>query len=612
VKRSWQSLAVLVVVSIAIGSGGPLLAASPEPSAASAGQTGAPRAIEPGERWLVSTWRPESAPRGVAAPYVVFLVRPDGSDRHALELDVAGWPRTATWTADGSGIAFVIRDGERPGDSIWTVDPDGSDLALLYGGDDSCVDPSNMSYSPDASHLALVCYSSVARGPSAVAVLDLATMKRTDLATLEWPEFIDNPPSWSPDGGSIAFDILTWDPTDSFVTGQLVATVPAQGGEVQRLTDPAMFGAHPDWSPDGTRLVFNTYDTGNIHGIEEPSNLYTLAADGSDLRQLTTASTDGRMRLGQPFWSPDGTGVWVTIGRDWEKDSTGWFKNTLGWVDAATGDLTEIGTEGKPFRERPQPASAGWTYLALGDSNVYGPAEACGSCTTYPHILADRVTAELGLPVRLIDGSQWNKLTAGKLLAEIQRDAWGEDWEQPRDPSLSPREAIDAADLITITVGANDQPWFQEPDSCGGTYDQACIDRVVTPYHDSLEGVLREIAVIRAGRPTAVLVTTLYNDMIAGPGHDPTWFYTPEFMTASAEGAKAFIDALDEATTDVASANAATVVDMHAVANGPDGSKAVPAGWFSQEFGDLNQAGQEAFADEIMHIGFAPLVETGD
>ena len=59
------------------------------------------------------------------------------------------------------------------------------------------------------------------------------------------------------------------------------------------------------------------------------------------------------MRLGQPFWSSDGTRIWVSVAREWEKDSNGQFKNTLAWVDAITGEFHEIGTEGKRFRERP-------------------------------------------------------------------------------------------------------------------------------------------------------------------------------------------------------------------------------------------------------------------
>lgn len=43
----------------------------------------------------------------------------------------------------------------------------------------------------------------------------------------------------------------------------------------------------------------------------------------------------------------------MSVARDLERDRDNQFKNTLGWVDATTGDFTEVGTDGKRFRERP-------------------------------------------------------------------------------------------------------------------------------------------------------------------------------------------------------------------------------------------------------------------
>ncbi len=336
-----RAAAALGIVAVALGSVTPQVAIGQAPSAPP---------IEPGDPWLAYTWYPEK----------LYLVRPDGTDRHVVELNVPGEPFAVSWSPDGERLAFMIRDAADPSGSIWTANTDGSDLARLYGSDQCSDGAAWPVWAPDGERLALVCYANDGTETTEatewwanVSVLDTETMTRTDVARLTWPEYTDNPPSWSPDGTMLTFEIITWDPTDSFVTESTIATVPAAGGDVSRLTDPALFGGHPDWSPDGSLIAFNTYDTGNIHGIEEPSNVYTIAPDGSDLRQLSTASTDGRMRIGQPFWSSDGSRIWVSIGRDWEKDSTGQFKNTLGWVDAATGEFHEIGTEGKRFRERP-------------------------------------------------------------------------------------------------------------------------------------------------------------------------------------------------------------------------------------------------------------------
>ena len=321
---------------------------SPTPAATPLGNptpVPSPIAIRPGEPWLVVAWFPNA----------LYLVRPDGSDRHRLELGVTGEPFAPSWSPDGRRIAFVLRDTKTPDGSIWTAAADGSGASLLYDGNGACGQGAFWPvWSPDGTRLAMVCYYALdGTDQAALAILDPATMHKTELYRVPSPELIDNPPSWSPDGTTLSFEIEQWDASGKIVLGSQLATIPATGGKVRRITDPKLFAAHPDWSPDGRLLAFNTYDTGNTHGISQPSNIFTITPDGSGMRQLSTASTDGKMRLGQPFWSPDGARIWVSVARDWEKDSTGQYKNTLGWVDATTGAFHEIGTEGKRFRERP-------------------------------------------------------------------------------------------------------------------------------------------------------------------------------------------------------------------------------------------------------------------
>ena len=153
----------------------------------------------------------------------------------------------------------------------------------------------------------------------------------------------------------VAFDMLKLDPTNTFPIGSLVATVPAVGGAVRRLTALDAFDTAPDWSPDGSVLAFNTYDLGNMHGISQPSNVYLMAPDGTGQRQLTTASTDGHMRIGLPRWSSDGARLWVSVTREWETGPSGQPKAEIAWVDPVTGALHELHVEGKGPRPRPVP-----------------------------------------------------------------------------------------------------------------------------------------------------------------------------------------------------------------------------------------------------------------
>lgn len=113
--------------------------------------------------------------------------------------------------------------------------------------------------------------------------------------------------------GSDQFDLLTLDSTGqrvAFVRGASSDGTPtAGGGRLEIFVGPAndLSSARAvtqiraseiqglRWSPDGSRLAFSSDHRGNL-------DIWTMAADGSDQRQLT--SNPGRDI--DPAWSPDG------------------------------------------------------------------------------------------------------------------------------------------------------------------------------------------------------------------------------------------------------------------------------------------------------------------
>ena len=282
-----------------------------------------------------------------------FIVRPDGMGEHRILPEDLGDVRAISWSPDGRRIVFAVRDATTPDGSVWTANADGSSPTRLYDGHaDGCDAVFYPVWSPDAASLAMVCYAGAAGTPqlpnaAKVVVLDVKSRHLTVLATFHWPDFLDNPPAWSPDGRTLAFDILHWDPTNTFLDGSLVATVRADGSKgVRRLTRLDSFAAYPAWSPDGRTIVYNTYDLGNM-GDAGPSNLYAMAPDGTRVHQLTWASTGHGYRIAQPRWDPDGTRIWVTVSRD--------GKVGIGWVDPTTGVVTELPVSGARPEPRPQP-----------------------------------------------------------------------------------------------------------------------------------------------------------------------------------------------------------------------------------------------------------------
>jgi Tol biopolymer transport system component len=98
--------------------------------------------------------------------------------------------------------------------------------------------------------------------------------------------------AWSPDGRAIAFTREFGDTAQLYVLDSL-------SGMPRRIADGSMgFIAFPDWSPDGTRLLFSA-------GSHEHYSVYLIRADGSGLRPILQDTLTYR----SPSWSPSGARI---------------------------------------------------------------------------------------------------------------------------------------------------------------------------------------------------------------------------------------------------------------------------------------------------------------
>jgi Tol biopolymer transport system component len=85
----------------------------------------------------------------------------------------------------------------------------------------------------------------------------------------------------SPDGRLIAFSTFNEDPANPTASHLFVART--DGGGTWQLTSGPYFDAHPAFSGDGGRVVFQ-----RAVGTDPAFDLYSVALDGTDLRQLTS------------------------------------------------------------------------------------------------------------------------------------------------------------------------------------------------------------------------------------------------------------------------------------------------------------------------------------
>ena len=257
-----------------------------------------------GEEWLAYQWL-DATGEGI------YLAKPDGSGLHQILVDMPGSEIHPDWSPDGQRLAFV-RFTPDDKSELRVVNADGTGEELLascelpcnsFGYPDWNADGSRIYFSQDAN-----------AGPDGVpstfqiARLDMQSrdvevvLTREDTMSAEQPRI-------SPDETRLVYTRFK-SPTDAYA-GSAIFVADVKGGPEHRLTDWDIYGASPDWSPDGSRIVFNTFDLGAFQDITTQVNLFTIKPNGSDIERLTSYG-ENDTRATQPRWAPDGSGIVYT------------------------------------------------------------------------------------------------------------------------------------------------------------------------------------------------------------------------------------------------------------------------------------------------------------
>ena len=235
---------------------------------------------------------------------------PDGTGGTYLTRNDAIDDRYAAWSPDGEKVAYVSGGnggfGSETLSDLYVMNADGSDKRRVTGSADFA--EAEPTWSPDGTRLAFTrvehhrddmggyYYHYDTYDVHAINADGTGEVRLTDDAKG------GHGPAWSPDGTRIAFT-SSRGTTPRTGGPEIYVTDPSPEGpsnEPVRLTATRSSNSAPNWSPDGTKIAFESgRDRPRSHDFTP--EIYTMNADGTGQTRLTRKGW-----YGDPVWSPDG------------------------------------------------------------------------------------------------------------------------------------------------------------------------------------------------------------------------------------------------------------------------------------------------------------------
>lgn len=218
------------------------------------------------------------------------------------------------WASQSNQQIVFMSRADSPEGELYRIDKSGQVERLTFNARHE----NSPSLSRDGSMVAFQAGDESDMTSWEIYVLEITSGAETRIT---FNDFIDAHPDWGPGDSTLVFS--SWHDSLGMPTPAAdIFTIGSDGTGLHRLTDSPWEDNDPEWSHDGSMIVFKSNRISQLSAREE---IFVMGADGSDPVRLSV--TSGWESDHDPSWSPDDSHIVYSH-----------YQGTRPWTDIANPD----------------------------------------------------------------------------------------------------------------------------------------------------------------------------------------------------------------------------------------------------------------------------------